>query len=64
MDYNFIAVEGNIGAGKTSLAIKLSEDFNARLILEQFSNNPFLPKFYKSPQQYAFSLELLNTLHF
>jgi deoxyadenosine/deoxycytidine kinase len=58
LKYNFIAIEGNIGAGKTTLAHLLSKHFNARLILEQFADNPFLPKFYESPQQYAFPLEL------
>ncbi len=58
MKYNFITIEGNIGAGKTTLAHLLSKHYNARLILEQFADNPFLPKFYESPQQYAFPLEL------
>ncbi len=58
MKYHFITIEGNIGAGKTTLAHLLSRHFNARLILEQFADNPFLPKFYESPQQYAFPLEL------
>jgi deoxyguanosine kinase len=58
MNYNFITVEGNIGAGKTTLSNLLSAHFNARLILEEFAENPFLPKFYESPQQYAFPLEL------
>ncbi|MFH0867285.1 MAG: deoxynucleoside kinase [Bacteroidota bacterium] len=58
MLYNYIAIEGNIGAGKTSLATKISEDHNAKLILEQFADNPFLPKFYENPEQYAFPLEL------
>lgn len=58
MLYNYIAIEGNIGAGKTSLATKISEDHNAKLILEQFADNPFLPKFYEKPEQYAFPLEL------
>ena len=58
MFYNYIAIEGNIGAGKTSLATKISEDYNAKLILEQFADNPFLPKFYENPEQYAFPLEL------
>lgn len=57
-DYNFIAIEGNIGAGKTSLATKISQDFNAKLILERFADNPFLPKFYKEPERYAFTLEM------
>jgi deoxyguanosine kinase len=56
--YNFIAIEGNIGAGKTSLATMISEQFNARLILEQFEENSFLPKFYKEPEKYAFPLEM------
>ncbi len=58
MQYNFICIEGNIGAGKTSLAEKIAKDFNARLILESFANNPFLPKFYKNPTNNAFPLEL------
>ena len=57
-DYNYIAVEGNIGAGKTSLATMISREFNAKLILERFADNPFLPKFYKDPQRYAFTLEM------
>ena len=56
--FNYIAIEGNIGAGKTSLATKISEDFNAKLILERFKDNPFLPKFYKDQQRYAFPLEM------
>ena len=58
MLYNFIAIEGNIGAGKTSLATRMAEEFNARLILEQFEDNTFLPKFYQDPSKYAFPLEL------
>src|SRR5688572_15818635 len=58
MIYNFITIEGNIGAGKTTLAHLLSKHFNARLILEEFADNPFLPKFYENPQLYAFPLEL------
>jgi deoxyguanosine kinase len=58
MKYNYIAIEGNIGAGKTSLATKISEEHNAKIILEQFADNPFLPKFYENPKQYAFPLEL------
>ena len=56
--YKFIAIEGNIGAGKTSLARLLADDMNARLILEEFEDNSFLPKFYKDPERYAFPLEL------
>lgn len=58
MKYNFITIEGNIGAGKTTLAHLLSKHYNARLILEEFADNPFLPKFYENRQQYAFPLEL------
>ncbi len=58
MTYHFIAIEGNIGAGKTTLAHLLSKHFNARLVLEQFADNPFLQKFYESPRQFAFPLEL------
>ncbi len=58
MKYNFITIEGNIGAGKTTLATLLSKHFTARLILEEFADNPFLPKFYENQQQYAFPLEL------
>ncbi|HEV3414377.1 MAG TPA: deoxynucleoside kinase [Puia sp.] len=58
MNHHFIAIEGNIGAGKTTLAHMLARHFNARLILEQFADNPFLPKFYENPDQYAFPLEL------
>lgn len=58
MKYNFITIEGNIGAGKTTLAHLLSKHFNARLILEEFAENPFLPKFYENKEQYAFPLEL------
>jgi 2-amino-4-hydroxy-6-hydroxymethyldihydropteridine diphosphokinase len=57
-NHNYIAIEGNIGAGKTSLAHKISQDFNAKLILERFADNPFLPKFYEEPQRYAFTLEM------
>ena len=56
--YNYIAIEGNIGAGKTSLATKISYDFNAKLILERFADNPFLPKFYEDANRYAFTLEM------
>jgi len=58
MQYHFIAIEGNIGAGKTTLAHLLAKKLNARLILEQFADNPFLPKFYENPKQNAFPLEL------
>ncbi len=57
-NYNYIAIEGNIGAGKTSLSTKIAQDFNAKLILERFADNPFLPKFYDDPQRYAFTLEM------
>ncbi len=58
MDFNYLVIEGNIGAGKTSLAQKIAEDTNSKLILEQFAENPFLPKFYKEPDRYAFPVEL------
>ncbi|MBV7533176.1 deoxynucleoside kinase [Chitinophaga sp. sic0106] len=58
MRYKFITIEGNIGAGKTTVAGMLAEHFSSKLILEEFADNPFLPLFYKSPQQYAFPLEL------
>jgi len=56
--YNYVVIEGNIGAGKTTLATRIAEQFNARLILEQFADNPFLPKFYQDPGKYSFPLEL------
>jgi len=58
MRYNSVVIEGNIGAGKTTLATMLAKDYNARLVLENFKENPFLPKFYKDPEKYAFPLEL------
>jgi deoxyadenosine/deoxycytidine kinase len=58
MQHHFITIEGNIGAGKTTLAHLLAKHFNARLVLEEFAENPFLPKFYENPDQYAFPLEL------
>lgn len=57
-NHSFIAIEGNIGAGKTSLTTKIAKDFNAKLVLERFADNPFLPKFYKEPHRYAFTLEM------
>lgn len=57
-NYNYIAVEGNIGAGKTTLVSKIAEDFNAKTVLERFADNPFLPKFYKDQNRYAFPLEM------
>jgi deoxyguanosine kinase len=56
--YNYVVIEGNIGAGKTTLATRISEQFNAHLILERFADNPFLPKFYQDPDKYSFPLEL------
>lgn len=58
MKHHFITVEGNIGVGKTTLTHLLAKHFNARLILEEFAENPFLPKFYENPAQFAFPLEL------
>jgi deoxyguanosine kinase len=56
--FNYIAIEGNIGAGKSTLAIKMAHDFNAKTVLERFADNPFLPKFYEDQSRYAFSLEM------
>ncbi len=56
--YNYIAIEGNIGAGKTSLAKMIGDDYNAKLVLERFADNPFLPKYYKDMERYAFPLEM------
>jgi|TARA_B110000285_G_C15077474_1_gene591590 deoxyadenosine/deoxycytidine kinase len=56
--YNFIAVEGNIGAGKTSFCNRIADDFNCQIILESFEDNPFLPQFYQNPERYAFPVEL------
>ena len=56
--YNYIAIEGNIGAGKTSLATKISEDFSGKLLLERYADNPFLAKFYADNQRYGFALEM------
>lgn len=56
--YNYVVIEGNIGAGKTTLATRIAEQFNARLILERYADNPFLPKFYGDPEKYSFPLEL------
>lgn len=57
-DLKYITIEGNIGAGKTTLAKMLAEEFNANLILEQYADNPFLPKFYQNPDKYSFHVEL------
>lgn len=54
----FLVIEGNIGAGKTTLAKMIAEEFDANLVLEQFADNPFLPKFYKDQERYSFPLEL------
>ena len=56
--YNYISIEGNIGAGKTTLAAKIAEDFNAKTVMERFADNPFLPKFYEDQMRYAFPLEM------
>ncbi len=56
--YNYVVIEGNIGAGKTTLAGRIADQFNANLILEHFADNPFLPKFYTDPEKYSFPLEL------
>jgi len=56
--YDYIAIEGNIGAGKTSFAHQLQSDYNCKLILEQFDQNPFLPLFYQDPDRHAFTVEI------
>jgi deoxyadenosine/deoxycytidine kinase len=56
--YNYVVIEGNIGSGKTTLATRIAEQFNATLILEHYADNPFLPKFYNEPEKYSFPLEL------
>jgi len=58
LPYNFIAIEGNIGAGKTTFATQFAKDVNAKLVLERFEENPFLPKFYEDQKRYAFPLEM------
>jgi deoxyadenosine/deoxycytidine kinase len=58
MKHHYIAIEGNIGAGKTTLSQLLSQHYNAKLVIEEFAENPFLSKFYENPKQYAFPLEL------
>lgn len=58
MSLNYLVIEGNIGAGKTTLAQMISKKYGAHLVLEQFADNPFLPKFYEHPGQYAFPLEM------
>lgn len=58
LKHKFIAIEGNIGAGKTTLTKKLAADHESRIILEEFTDNPFLPKFYQNPERYAFPVEL------
>jgi deoxyguanosine kinase len=55
---NYLAIEGNIGSGKTTLAQKIAMELNGRLLLERFADNPFLPKFYENPDRYAFTLEM------
>ncbi len=56
--YRFVVIEGNIGVGKTTLATQISEIYEAKLILERFADNPFLPKFYKDQERYAFPVEM------
>lgn len=58
MQYNYIVIEGNIGAGKTTLVKKLGEDLKAKIILERFAENPFLPKFYQDTERFSFPVEL------
>lgn len=56
--YNYVVIEGNIGVGKTTLASRIATEHNARLILERFADNPFLPRFYVEPEKYSFQVEL------
>lgn len=60
MEYNYIAIEGTVGAGKTTLASRIAKDYNGKLVLEEFEadKNPFLPKFYKEPEKYSFQVEM------
>lgn len=58
MRYSYIAVEGLIGAGKTTLTKRLAGEWNGRVVLEEFDDNPFLPRFYEHPERYAFAVEL------
>jgi deoxyadenosine/deoxycytidine kinase len=58
LKYDYLVIEGNIGTGKTSLATRIAEQFQARIVLERFADNPFLPKFYENSARYAFPLEL------
>lgn len=58
MQHQFLIIEGNIGAGKTTLSQMLAEDFGFKLLLEEFADNPFLPHFYQNPDRYAFPVEL------
>ncbi len=58
----YIAIEGTIGVGKTSLARVLSEKLNARLVLEEFEQNPFLEDFYNDPKNYAFQTQIFFLL--
>ena len=62
--YNYVAIEGNIGSGKTSLSNLMSDEFNAKIVLERFADNPFLPKFYEDQERFAFPLEMsLSLIH-
>ena len=58
MSLNYLVIEGNIGAGKTTLAQMISKRYQTKLVLEQFADNPFLPKFYENQEQYSFPLEM------
>lgn len=58
LPHNYLVIEGNIGAGKTTLCRILAERYQRRLVLEAFADNPFLPYFYENPDRYAFPVEL------
>ena len=61
-DIRYVAIEGVIGAGKTTLAKMITERLNAKLVLEKFEENPFLPKFYEDPEHYAFQTQIFFLL--
>ena len=62
MRLQYIAIEGVIGAGKTSLATRMAEKFGGRLLLELHEENPFLPDFYRDPRHFAFSTQMFFLL--
>jgi len=61
-NWEYIAIEGVIGVGKTTLAKFLSREFNTKLVLEDIDGNPFLPQFYEDPERYAFPTQIFFLL--